>query len=90
MKSFEPAMAAPPGPPKPFEKSIQIASTGLAHLSTATLVAATALNTRAPSVNTATPRSWARAATAWYRSQGHTVPPAKLWVCSRATRAVRD
>ena len=59
-------VAAPPGAPSPLEKSIQMASTGAAQRSTATRVAATAFNSRAPSVNTAAPRRCASSATRRY------------------------
>ena len=66
-------------------KSTQIVSTGAAHSAADTPDATTAFMSRAPSVCTDTPASWAVSATAVYRSSGHTVPPAKLWVCSRHT-----
>ena len=69
-------------------KSTQMVSTGAAQSPAGTPDATTAFMSRAPSVCTATPCSWAASATARYCSSGHTVPPAKLCVCSRHTSRV--
>src|SRR3546814_319652 len=88
MTSAGPASTAPVGAPSPLVKSTQMVSTGAAQAEASTPDATTAVIRREPSVCTATPCVWAGSATASSGARGQTVPPAKLWVCSRHTSRV--
>ena len=74
------------GAPRPLVKSIQMLSTGAPQSAASVPDATVALKRRAPSVCTGTDVPWATSATARYCASGHTVPPPKLWVCSRQSR----
>ena len=85
MKSFGPANTAPKGAPKPLVKSSMTVSQCATTSLTATPKATAAFTTRAPSIWTFIPYSWATSATACKPATCQHAPPPLLAVCSTSS-----
>ena len=78
----------PTGAPRPFDRQMLTVSKGAAYSAALTPVAATALNSRAPSRCILRPCRSQNSRTARMCSSGTTTPPQWLCVCSRHTSRV--
>ena len=85
----DPTSIEPTGAPSPLEKHTVSTSTWAPYVANGVPVATCAFQSRAPSRCTATPTEPDQDRSASRSAIGSTAPPAKLWVFSTETAAVR-
>ena len=86
---LEPTTSEPTGAPSPFDRHTDSTSAHAPYDASGTPVATWAFQSRAPSRCTPMPTDVAQVRSASRSASGSTAPPAKLWVFSTETAAVR-